>query len=386
MIARREIDVVARVAAGGGAHVLGVERVLEREHDAVHRHGVEVGVPPVKRVEFGGAFERVGQLAEHLAHRRRAGRQWSLRRMTVELAAAGDRPLATDVERGQRVQLPGIGDAGDHAVLLLNRGIGGSRLHAAEFERLAAVLVEVRQDGRGPDGRGREAERRQRTHRTPGLRDRRTVFGDEHTGNAVIGPRALDVVLDNRDAIRLARAYRPVQLLDRRLLKTKWRIGGVPLVRHVLGPSSSGHGVYIRHAALWLVSPSAPTERSARITTGDQVAENLTPATAPASLAKIGALSAWQIRAGHRTDWPAWDSVRRSGTVRRFHSHFHRMLDGDRHRTGVDPDQCAAGKPRVNVVVSGKFTTSDMVKARSDAGVANSDLSSIKSPSAPPQG
>ena len=140
---------------------------------------------------------------------------------------------------------PAFGDAGDHAVLLLNRGIGGSRLHAAEFERLAAVLVEIGQDGRGPDGRGREAERRQRTHRTHGLRDRRAVFGDEHAGNAVIGPRALDVVLDDRDAIRLARADRPVQLLDRRLLKTKWRIGGVPLVRHVLGPSSSGHGVYI---------------------------------------------------------------------------------------------------------------------------------------------
>ena len=267
MIARREIDVVARIAAGGGAHVLGVERVLEREHDAVHRHGVEVGLPPVERVEFGGAFERVGQLAEHLAHRRRTGRQRSQRRMTVELAAAGDRPLAADVERGQRVQLPAIGDAGDHAVLLLNRGIGGGRLHAAEFERLAAVLVDVRQDGRGPDGRGREAERRQRAHRTRGLGDRRTIFRDEHTGNAVIGPSPLDVVLDDRDAICLARADRPVQLLDRRLLKTKWRIGGVPLVRHVLGPFSSGHGVYIgmvhsgwfRHLRL----PSDPDARSA---------------------------------------------------------------------------------------------------------------------------
>ena len=54
------------------------------------------------------------------------------------------------------------------------------------------------------------------------------------------------------------------------------------------------------------------------------------------------------------------------------------MRDGDEHRTGVDPDQCAAGKPRVSVVVSGKFTASDMVRARSDADVANSDLSLIQ--------
>jgi hypothetical protein len=86
--------------------------------------------------------------------------------VTVERAATGDRALAANVERGERVELTGIGDAGDHAVLLLDAGIGGCRFHAAEFERPATILVEVRQDGRGFDRLGREAERRKRAHRT----------------------------------------------------------------------------------------------------------------------------------------------------------------------------------------------------------------------------
>jgi hypothetical protein len=48
-----------------------------------------------------------------------------------------------------------------------------------------------------------------------------------------------------------------------------------------------------RHGAVWLVSPSAPTERSAR-TIGDQIAEDLTnlTATAPVASATIRALHA----------------------------------------------------------------------------------------------
>ena len=85
--------------------------------------------------------------------------------MPVELAPAGDRTLAADVERAERVELAGVRDADDHAVLLLHRGIGGGRLHAAEFERRALVLVEIGQDRRGLDGLGREAQRRARAHR-----------------------------------------------------------------------------------------------------------------------------------------------------------------------------------------------------------------------------
>jgi hypothetical protein len=43
-------------------------------------------------------------------------------------------------------------------------------------------------------------------------------------------------------------------------------------------------------------------------------------------------------------------------------------------RTGVDPDQCAAGNPRVGVVVSDGFTPSAMLNARSQADVPGSDL------------
>jgi hypothetical protein len=77
VIARREIDVVSRIAAGGRAHVLGVERVLEREDDAVHRQFVQGRVFAVAGIERGRLFERVGQMAELVAHRRRAGRQWA---------------------------------------------------------------------------------------------------------------------------------------------------------------------------------------------------------------------------------------------------------------------------------------------------------------------
>ena len=134
--------------------------VLEREHDAVHRHLLEIGIAPVRGVELGGPLERIGQPAEDLAHRRRAGRQRPVRRMPVEVAAAGDRALAADVERRERIHLAGIGDADDHAELLLHGGIGGGRLHAAEFERRPLVLVEIGQQRRGLDGLRREAQRR----------------------------------------------------------------------------------------------------------------------------------------------------------------------------------------------------------------------------------
>src|SRR5438067_2509238 len=70
----------------------------------------------VARVERAGGFERVGQLAEKFADRRRTGRKRPKRRMTVKLALAGDRTLAADVQRRERVELAGIGLADDHAV------------------------------------------------------------------------------------------------------------------------------------------------------------------------------------------------------------------------------------------------------------------------------
>ena len=73
MIARGEVDVVARVAAGRGAHVLRVERILEREDDAIHRHLLEVGMAPIGGVELGRALQRVGKPAKLIAHGGRAG-------------------------------------------------------------------------------------------------------------------------------------------------------------------------------------------------------------------------------------------------------------------------------------------------------------------------
>jgi hypothetical protein len=146
IVARREIDVIGRVTSGGGAHVFGVERVLEREDDAVHRHLFEVGVAPIGRIELGRALERIGGPPEVFADRRRVRRQKTLRQVPIEVAAAGHRALASDVERGERAELPGVGLPGNHAVLLLNLRIGNRRLHAPEFERRPPVFVEIRQD------------------------------------------------------------------------------------------------------------------------------------------------------------------------------------------------------------------------------------------------
>ncbi len=221
MVARREIDVVGRVAAGRGAHVLGVEWVFEREHDAVHRHPVEIGIAAIGGVEFGGAFERVGQPAEFLAGRRGAGWQRPRGWMPVEIAAAGDRPLAADVEGGERVELARIGDAGDHPILLLHRGVGGGGLHAAEFEGRTPIAVELGQDRRGPDGLGREAQRSPGAHRAGRFRHRRAILGYQHAGDAVIGASTVDIVLHDRNERRLARTDRPVQIVDRRLFEPK---------------------------------------------------------------------------------------------------------------------------------------------------------------------
>ena len=95
MVARREVDVVASVRSRRRTHVLRVERILERERDAVHRHRDEVRIV-LLRVEFRGALERIGLLPELLAHGGRAGES-ALRRMAVTIAFARDGTLAADV-------------------------------------------------------------------------------------------------------------------------------------------------------------------------------------------------------------------------------------------------------------------------------------------------
>src|SRR5262245_61563683 len=119
VVARRKVDVIGRVTTAGRAHVLGVERVLERKYDAVHRHRPEVWVAAILRIELIGALQGVWLLAEELAYRRCTRRQRAERRMLVEPAPAGHRPLAADIKRAERIELVAIGDAHDHAELLL---------------------------------------------------------------------------------------------------------------------------------------------------------------------------------------------------------------------------------------------------------------------------
>jgi hypothetical protein len=74
VITRGEIDVVTRVATAGGSHILGVERVLEREHDAVHRHLRKIRVASIGGVKLRRPLKCVGQVAEIFADWRRARR------------------------------------------------------------------------------------------------------------------------------------------------------------------------------------------------------------------------------------------------------------------------------------------------------------------------
>ena len=221
VIARGEVDVVARVAAGGSSHVLRVERILEREDDPVHRHPLEIGIASVRGVELRRPLEGVRKLAEHLAHRGRAGRKRPRRRVTVEVAPARDRTLPPDVEGGERVDLSRARRADDHPELLLHAGIGGGRLHAPVFEGRALVLVEIGQDRGRLDGFRGETQGLCRAHGTHRLRDGGTVFRDEQAGHSVVGTHAVDVVLNDRDAGRLPGLDGRVQLLDRRLVQTK---------------------------------------------------------------------------------------------------------------------------------------------------------------------
>jgi len=150
----------------------------------------------------------------------------------VEVAAAGHGTLASDVEGGEGVELPGIGLARDHPILLLHGGVRGGRLHAAEFERRSFVLVEIGQDRRSLDGLGRVAQRRHRAHRAGRREDRSAVLGDQQAADPVIGPRPVYIILNNRDAGRLSRVDRPLQLVDRSLFETE---------RLILRPYCFGH-------------------------------------------------------------------------------------------------------------------------------------------------
>jgi hypothetical protein len=139
----------------------------------------------------------------------------------VEIAAAGHRAFAPDVQGPESIELAGIGLSCDHPILLLHSGVGSRRLHTAEFEGRSRVLVEFGQYRRGLDRLGREAQRRHRAQRAGRFWDERAILGDQYACDPVIGPRALNVVLNHGDAGHLPILDRLMQLVDRRFFETK---------------------------------------------------------------------------------------------------------------------------------------------------------------------
>ena len=197
MVARRKIDVIGGITAPRGAHVDGIERVFEREGHAIHRHGIEIGIAPEFGIEFGSALQSIGEMAEHLANRRRPLGQRPERGMQIIIAAAGHRSFAADIEGGQRIDLPGLRHADDHAILLHDRGVGGGRLHPAEFDGRALIEIVIGQHIAHRHGLRRKSQRRTGAHRALDLWHVLPVFGHQKAADPVIGPRPRDGLGDN---------------------------------------------------------------------------------------------------------------------------------------------------------------------------------------------
>jgi hypothetical protein len=141
--------------------------------------------------------------------------------MLVELAPAGDRAFASDIQRADPVDLAGVGNANDHAELLLHLGVGGGRFHPAELQRRTFVFVEIGQDGRRFHGLRREFQSRAAADHAGRFGNRRTVIGHQHAGDAVVSADAGQIVLHHRDDGSCARPDRRVQIIDRRLFEAK---------------------------------------------------------------------------------------------------------------------------------------------------------------------
>ena len=124
--------------------------------------------------------------------------------MPVEIALTGDGALAANVQGGEGVHLARARDSGDHAVLLLDFGVGRGGLHAPEFKRRPLVFIEFGEDVRSLHRLGRKTKRGAAPHRARSFGNRRAVFGDEHAGDAVIRADALQVALNDFYAGRAA--------------------------------------------------------------------------------------------------------------------------------------------------------------------------------------
>ena len=185
-------------------HVLRVVGILDGGDDAVHRQRREVRSGAVSRVELGAALEGIRLPAERLASGRRTWRERSGGRVRIERALARDRSFAADVQRFERVQLPGIRDPDPHAHLGADDRIGDGSVHAAVIKRQALVLIEVGQNRGSLHSPGREHERRAGSHVSRCRGDIGAVRGEQRRADTVIGLRAIDVSLHHALTGRLA--------------------------------------------------------------------------------------------------------------------------------------------------------------------------------------
>ena len=139
----------------------------------------------------------------------------------VAISLAGDRTLATQVERAKRVDLPAVRRADRHAVLLLHGRIRRRRLHPAELKGRPRVLIEVGHERRDGHRLGGELQRRPRAHGAGSCRDRRAVPRDEAVADAVVSLRAIDVGLNEPAAGELTGLDGAMHVGDRRVLELK---------------------------------------------------------------------------------------------------------------------------------------------------------------------
>ena len=127
-VARRAVVGVIRRRSAGGAHVEGVELILDRERNAVQRPLETAGAGELG-VERPRLFERVGHVG-------------------IAVGGIGLRALATQVEGDERIDLASVLDRLDIAELKASGGIDRT-LHAGAVIGGDAFEVLVDQLGRG---------------------------------------------------------------------------------------------------------------------------------------------------------------------------------------------------------------------------------------------
>ena len=137
--------------------------------------------------------------------------------MAVEVAAADHRALAADVERRERIQLAAVGDADDHAELLLHGRIGGGRSmrpnssggprYLSRSGRTSAALTVSVGNCSGAA----------RPHRAVASATGAPSAVTSTAGDAVIVAHARDIVLDDFD-------HRRLPGLDRRGADRRWSL------------------------------------------------------------------------------------------------------------------------------------------------------------------